>query len=176
MRARKLIPMELPMDLDDVRLIVKVLDESSGQYKDVVARYVESGAPYLEREYGSSRPEHTRYIAGTDIEIEWPEEEIEDFDRFESDTPRKYVDEVTYVPQIITQPVPASVVGEVQQKYDVLRASHEAKYMAKKVVEDARSVWYESRRLVTPQQQKAQYLIEQQKSQPSAQESKSSTW
>lgn len=153
MLARKITPMSIPFDLEDIRLVVQMKDTHTGNDVDVIARYLEGGDPTYEREYGSNVPTHTRYFAGTQIEIPWQEEEIDDYDRQEGDTPRKYVDEVTYVPQLLNAPVPASVAAELEKPRNHARGRHTDEYVARKIIEDARSIWYAQRRLITPTQQ-----------------------
>lgn len=149
--------MDLPISMDDVRLVFRPEDSN----KDVIVRYISGGDPEYVREFGSQIPEHTRYIAGTDTEIPWPTEVIADQERYPDDTPRLSVDHTSYTPAIMNPPFPASIADELMAKYRTDRIAHEDEYVAQKIVEDARSVWYESRRLITPKEQKLAQLAQQ---------------
>lgn len=157
--------MDLPFSIEDVRLVFRPEDSN----QDVIVRYISGGNPKYVREYGSQIPEHTRYIAGTSTEIPWPADVIPDQERGPNDTPRMSVDHFTYIPGIMNPPFPATVADELTSKYRHDRIRHDDDYVAQKIVEDARSVWYESRRLITPAQQKLEQLAEQRQKQEASQ-------
>lgn len=142
--------MELPLRFADVRLVVSITDPGTGGQKDAVGRHLRGGAPHYEREYGSNIPRHTRYIAGEDVEIAWPEAEIQEREAQPFDTTRRDVEDETYVPSISRNPILEGVQDELIRPYDRLRRRHDKDWIQRKIVEDARSAWYEQRRMVTP--------------------------
>ena len=149
-RVRKLNSLELPLKFSDVRLVVSMTDPETDVQKDAVVRHLRGGAPHYEREYGSNIPRHTRYIAGEDVEIAWPEAEIQAREAQPYDTTRRDVEDETYVPSIFRNPLQPGVENELIKPYDRSRRRHDKGWMQRKIVEDARSAWYEQRKLVTP--------------------------
>src|SRR5262245_17635794 len=118
-------PFPLPFPFDDVRLVVPLDDPDSGTVKDVVVKHVYGGEPILEQPYGSTTPKHTRYISGLDIEIPWPESEIPEYKDEAIDTLRYQVDEVTYLPSLLTLPFPRTLIDELKNKYSKFRTRHD---------------------------------------------------
>ena len=165
----------LALPLDDVRLVTKMYDPENDVEQDVIIRAMTKGTAeddFHEREVGSSLPYHTRYIAGTNYVIPWPEEEVETQQRHDCDTARKWVDEVTYIPEVgpgdASDPaMPKDVIGEVfdDKGTKLNQMNHEHKYVSLKVIEDARSDWYASpaRQLRTPMMEYIEHQKRRQK-------------
>ncbi|KIV88669.1 hypothetical protein PV10_08330 [Exophiala mesophila] len=147
---------EVPLPIQDVRLVFRhtIVDDSTGRIlkdRDVIVNHIRGGAPFLEREHGSNIPSHTRYIGGSDTEISWPQTDVQEFRTFDSDTRRREVEQVTHLPSIYDSPLPrSSVVDELISRYSNSRRWHEEEFVRMKIIEDARSRWYESRTLDTP--------------------------
>lgn len=154
MRARRVSSAEIPIPIDDVRLVFKPEDSE----KEVIVRYIEKGERFSswEQEPHSSLPRHRRYIAGTDMEIPYPQENIPEQPRYSVDTPRIVVTEngEVWTPGLLESPFAASIADELIPKYSRKRVVHEDSYITTKILEDARSAWYESRQLKTPTVQK----------------------
>jgi hypothetical protein len=148
---------ELPIPFDHIRLVYK----PAGSPKDVIVRAIETGEPRYYRVNGAKTPDYTRYVAGTNEVIPWPEERSHHGERELGDTVRLLVDEETYIPEVLNPPFPHSVANEIISKYSHKRMLHQNEWVAKKIVEDARSAWYESRTLLTPQQQYLEKLAKQ---------------
>lgn len=53
---------DLPIPISDLRLVVALTDDETGQSRDVVVRHMHMGAPYTERSPFSNLPKYTRYI------------------------------------------------------------------------------------------------------------------
>ena len=155
-RVRKMNSLELPLKFADVRLVVSMTDSQTGAQKDAVVRHLRGGAPHYEREYGSNIPRHTRYIAGEDFEIAWPDAEIQEREAQPYDTTRRDVEDETYVPSIFRNPLQPGVENELIRPFDRARRRHDKGWMQRKIVEDARSAWYEQRKFVTPYKQDMQ--------------------
>lgn len=149
-RDKKVAGMALPVRFADVRLVTPLKDPKTGHKRDVIVKLLRGGSPYQEREYGSNLPRHTRYIAGEDIEIAWPDAEIPEQERHPVDTARYDVEAETYLPSIFQPPLPGEVMDELREKYGRMRMRHDDEWMKKKIIEDARSAWYEQRKMVVP--------------------------
>ena len=151
-RIRPITSAELPVKVSDVRLVARLPDPRTGADRDVIVRYLRGGAPHYEREFGSNVPRHTRYIAGEDLDLEWPEASIQERERELYDTTRQMVEDETYLPSIHQNPMPAGVEHELMSRYSSKRSKHDTAYVERKIIEDARSAWYERRKLVTPRE------------------------
>lgn len=119
--------------------------------RDVLVDILVGDAPYIQREPGSSLPRHTRYAYGSEIEIPWPTVDVPAMRPFPGDTRRLEVEKRTYTPSVQRNPLPQlSIIDELRPKYRIDRMSHEHDYVRRKIVEDARSKWYEGRGINTP--------------------------
>ena len=133
-------------------------DEGGGIQKDCIIRNVVGGDPIVEQSYGTSTPEHTRYIAnggkeGEDDIIPWPTSRAADYRNEASDTFRLDVEQRTFVPTIIGyKPLPElSIIDELRNAFDVKRSRHREDWVEMKLKEDAMEAWKKKRRLLTPQ-------------------------
>lgn len=72
-----------------------------------------------------------RFIAGTDIELDWPEKEEEEHEDHDADTLRVTVDEVTFQRTLHNPPMPPMVIDELRNKYSKYRTRHDPEYIAK---------------------------------------------
>jgi len=143
-------PFPLPYPLDDVRLVVPLDDPDTGTVKDVVVKHVYGGEPILEHPYGSTTPRHTRYISGLNIQIPWPESEIQEYKDETIDTLRFQVDAKTHLPSILEPPMPKTVIDELRNKYSKFRTRHDPQWVKDKQEEADLEDWQRTRKLLTP--------------------------
>jgi hypothetical protein len=72
------------------------------------------------------------------------------------------VDKDTYRPSLFEPPIPVpSITEELTPKYKMDREWHEDHYVRMKVLEDARSKWYEQRKVQSPAEEAAEKRREQ---------------
>ncbi|GIK06861.1 hypothetical protein Aspvir_002513 [Aspergillus viridinutans] len=140
----------LPISLDDVRLVVALDDPETGVTRDVLVEHVYGGEPILERKYGTDTPKHTRYIAGEDIEIPWPRSEPATMKDEEWDTLRMEVETPTWIPSLHNAPFPPSVLDELRNPFSKYRTRHDPEWVESKKMEDLRKEYLQSRSLMTP--------------------------
>ncbi|KKK17775.1 KOW motif domain protein [Aspergillus ochraceoroseus] len=140
----------LPIPMDDVRLVVALDDPTTGLTRDVLVEHVYGGEPILEREQGVDIPRHTRYIAGENIEIPWPRSEPPTFKDEAWDTLRMEVETPTWLPSLQSAPFPASVLDELRNKFSKYRTRHDPEWVEQKRMEDLRREYLQSRSLLTP--------------------------
>ncbi|RJE23721.1 KOW motif domain protein [Aspergillus sclerotialis] len=136
-----------PISIDDIRLVVPL----SNPVKDVLVMHMYGGGPFLDREYGTDTPAHTRYVAGEDIEIPWPNPEAQNHQDKESDTLRLDVETLTWVPSLRKQPFPSSVLDELRNKYSKYRTRHDPNYVKEKKLEEYKQEYLQSMSLLTPE-------------------------
>ncbi|KIW31424.1 uncharacterized protein PV07_03074 [Cladophialophora immunda] len=145
--------LELPVPIADVRLVYRLTDPATGRDRDVVVKHIRGGAPYFQREPNSPLPRHTRYIAGEDVQIPWPEVEAPTYQAFEGDTTRYDVESQTWTPTIYQPPLPSQEIFDdltEDDKYRRDRAWHEDEYVRMKILEDARAEWFKERKIQGP--------------------------
>lgn len=142
---------EAPIHYKDVRLVVPMPDPVTGDLKDTIVANITTSGVFHNRQTGEY--EWTRYIAGTDTEISWPEKvEKEAFD-MPGDTRIMDVEVVSYAPTLLEPPFPPSVMDELRNKYSKFRTRHDPEFLAKiKQEEEAENTRLNSR-LRTPMQE-----------------------
>jgi large subunit ribosomal protein L24 len=142
-----------PLLIKDIALVVPLRDRATRKVKDTVVKHLRGGAPFPKPTYGSATPRHTRYIAGHDIPIPWPEDETPEKKDEDSDTLRIDVDDVSFSPSVDHIPMPESLIDELRNKYSRTRKVHTEEYIQQKMKEDAEEQWKRRRRMVLPQQE-----------------------
>lgn len=140
----------LPVALDDVKLVVALDDPATGSTRDVLVEHVYGGEPFLERPYGTDTPRHTRYIAGENIEIPWPRSDPAEQKDEEWDTLRMEVETPTWVPSLHNPPFPSSVLDEIRNKFSKYRTRHDPEWVEQMKLEDYKKEYLQSRSLLTP--------------------------
>jgi len=166
-KERPIMPFNKPIPIDDVRVVFrhKETDPVTGRLirdRDVLVDTIEGRGPYLERDDGSPLPRHTRYVADSKIEVPWPSVEPVQFAHYPGDTRRLELEKRTYTPSVRVDPLPhPSIIDQLRPKYRIDRLSHDYDYVARKIVEDARSKWFERRGIDTPAMELQQKLREQ---------------
>ncbi|PYH29694.1 mitochondrial 54S ribosomal protein uL24m [Aspergillus neoniger CBS 115656] len=140
----------LPLSIDDVRLVVALDDPVTGATRDVLVEHVRGGEPFLERDYGTETPRHTRYIAGEDIEIPWPRSDPAEMKDEAWDTLRMEVETPTWMPSLHYAPFPPSVLDELRNKFSKYRTRHDEEWVEARKMEDYRREYLQSRSLLTP--------------------------
>ncbi|KAK6376021.1 hypothetical protein LTS17_007272 [Exophiala oligosperma] len=154
--TRPVMSAPLPVPIDTVRLVHKLVDEATGRSRDVIVKHIRYGAPYFQRMPYSQLPRHTRYIAGEDIEIPWPEDDGPTYQAYDGDTLRLDVEAPTFTPSLYTAPLRPGIMDELRKdRYSPNRKWHEDDYVRMKILEDARASWYTERKVTTPKDELA---------------------
>jgi large subunit ribosomal protein L24 len=138
----------MPVSIDDVRLVVTLEDE--GRQYEVIAKHVYGGRPFLQRS-NAQTPKHTRYIAGENIPIPWPDEgRVDNMQDEEGDTSRKEVEHETWTPSIERPPFNPFILDELRNKFSKYRSRHDPMWLENRKLEDLREEYLKSRTLLTP--------------------------
>ncbi|KXT10040.1 hypothetical protein AC579_8657 [Pseudocercospora musae] len=113
--------------LEDVRLVFPLPDPKTGAPRDaVIDKLVEI-------------PGGRRAIAGANTIIPWPHRDTSrDYTDYDDDTVRMIVEERTFRPNLISPPMPLSVIDELRGRYSRFRTRHEYEYVQKKEAQDAK--------------------------------------
>ncbi|KAM3072762.1 hypothetical protein ACMFMF_007093 [Clarireedia jacksonii] len=126
-----------PISLKHVKLVTPLTDATTGVTRDVIVRKLAHHKMFHDRH--GQRTLWQRIIPGLNIVIPWPKRNPDSYPEkqdFPCDTLRREVEEMTFVPTLLTPPMPASVIDELRNKYSVFRTRHDPEYVAKKVAED----------------------------------------
>ncbi|KAI3552591.1 KOW domain-containing protein domain-containing protein [Colletotrichum filicis] len=118
-----------------IRLVHPIVDPATGVARDVVVRQLARGPVKWSRTTGWRA--WTRYIPGANIAIPWPEREAEVREDQPGDTLRLDAEAATFVPTLLSPPMPASVIDELRNKYSRFRTRHEDEYIMRKEAEEA---------------------------------------
>ena len=142
-------------------MVVPLRNDATGKVKDTVVKHLRGGAPFPKPAYGSATPRHTRYIAGHDTPIPWPEDETPERKAENSDTLRIDVDDVSFSPTVNHIQMPEGLIDELRNKYSKTRRLHAEEYIQQKMKEDAEEQWKRRRRMVLPQQEYWEQKVKQ---------------
>ncbi|KAI9882070.1 MAG: hypothetical protein M1823_006191 [Watsoniomyces obsoletus] len=126
--------MEAAVPLPSVRLIHKLEDPETGTIRDVVVQKIELRDVWHDRHLGIHR--RTRIIPGLEEQVPWPRKEPREEPEHDIDTLRLDVEAQTWVPTLLTPPMPTSVIDELRNKYSQFRDRHDEDFVAKKTAED----------------------------------------
>ncbi|KAI1260796.1 hypothetical protein F5Y18DRAFT_404567 [Xylariaceae sp. FL1019] len=121
--------LELPLPISAVRLVHPILDEATGQTRDVIINQILPQNLVTDRLTGERR--WNRVVPGLNISIPWPEKKPEEHPIHKGDTLRIDVEEKTFVPTLLRPPMPEKVIDELRNKYSRFRTRHEPEYIAK---------------------------------------------
>lgn len=127
------LPAEVP--LEDTRLVYQLRNEKTGALEDTIIERLEKRELQLSRKDKASKSamETTeRVVAGTDIVIPWPDQAEPETQEYEGDTTADLVDEVTFVPHLLTAPMPILLIDELRNKHSMFRTRYDDEYVAKK--------------------------------------------
>ncbi|KAH7356643.1 hypothetical protein BKA65DRAFT_495117 [Rhexocercosporidium sp. MPI-PUGE-AT-0058] len=123
-----------PISLKSVRLVVPYTNHKTGVCSDVIVKAISSTKPMFDRE-GKAR--WRRFITGLKVNIPFPKGPPKAVpEDFAADTLRVDVETKTFVPSLLTPPMPSSVIDELRNRYSVFRTRHEPEYIEKKQKEE----------------------------------------
>ncbi|KAF2809694.1 uncharacterized protein BDZ99DRAFT_444161 [Mytilinidion resinicola] len=145
----RISPVEVAVKYEDVRLIHTMEDPRTGTRRDVIVDEVEVRRIRINKNTGEKT--WVRFVPGTDSEIEWPYDDEPDLEDHHDDTLRLTVDKPTFVPTLLTPPMPPSVIDELRGKYSKYRTRHDEDYIARQVEkeqqENAKNNWASTMRM-----------------------------
>lgn len=128
------ISMEVAIPLPSLRLVHALTDPKTGKKRDVIVKKIVIRDAWFDRHLGVHRS--FRMIPGLDVEVPWPKKERKEPVEHDCDTLRLEVEAKTWVPTLLTRPMPSTVIDELRNKYSKFRSRHDEWYIAKKTAED----------------------------------------
>lgn len=131
---RPIRSIEQPISLKSVRLVVPITNKKTGVRRDVIVKAISSSKPMFDRE---GRARWRRFIPGLNIKIPFPKGPPQDVPEDQPwDTLRMDVEAKTFVPSLLTPPMPRSVIDELRNRYSIFRTRHDPEYLEKKQKEE----------------------------------------
>jgi large subunit ribosomal protein L24 len=152
--------MEASLPVSDIRLVVARENLETGITEDVIVEKVvvwskstvklkqtselwegmvvdnQTLIDEMERDGG-----RTRWIPSLNLHIPWPEKSPEEHKDYDADSLRINVDAKTWVPLLLSAPLPRGVIDELRNKYSKFRTRHDEDYLEKKRAQDAQEEW-----------------------------------
>ncbi|KAI1781153.1 hypothetical protein F4818DRAFT_398121 [Hypoxylon cercidicola] len=120
---------ELPLPISSIRLVHPIRDPATGVTRDVVINRLVHGTMVHDRVTGKKR--WSRIVPGLNVEVPWPKKDGRDFKDHKCDTLRIDVDDKTFVPTLLSPPMPESVIDELRNRYSRFRTRHDPEYVAR---------------------------------------------
>ncbi|KAH7319666.1 KOW motif-containing protein [Stachybotrys elegans] len=132
----------MPISIDSVRLVHPLTDPKTGVTRDVIINELRGTIPNMKSpnmsydrwEYGQKRD---RIVPGLNVVIPWPEVTPPKFETTKADTIRENVEDRTFYYNLLSPPMPESVLDELRNKYSKFRTRHEDWYVSQKEIEEA---------------------------------------
>jgi len=128
-------PYQAPIPVSSVRLVHPLPDPNTGAVRDVVIRELKAVGIIHDRP--TKTVTWTRIIPGENIRVPWPKIAPKQQPEYKGDTKRTDVEERTFVPTLLTPPMPEAVLDELRGRYSIFRTRHTPEYIAKKEAEEA---------------------------------------
>jgi large subunit ribosomal protein L24 len=130
---RPIRSIEKPISFSKVRLVYPLEDADTGTVRDVIVKEIAHSNIWFDK---SGKRSWSRIIPGLNVTIPWPKTSPQEFTEHPADTLRLEVETKTFMPTLLTPPMPGSVIDELRNKYSIFRTRHDPEYIAKKEAED----------------------------------------
>jgi large subunit ribosomal protein L24 len=130
---RPIRSIEKPVPFDKVRLVFPLPDKETGVTRDVIVKELVHARLWFEKGKASWK----RVIPGLNVTVPWPRVEPQEFKDHPGDTLRFEVETRTFMPTLLSPPMPGSVIDELRNRFSKFRTRHDAWYIEKKEAEEA---------------------------------------
>jgi large subunit ribosomal protein L24 len=132
---RPIRSVEQPVSFTKVRLVYPLEDTETGTTRDVIVKELVHSKIWFDK--FSGRRSWSRIIPGLNVTIPWPKNAPQERKDYAADTLRLEVETKTFMPTLLTPPMPGSVIDELRNKYSIFRTRHDPEYVAVKEAEQA---------------------------------------
>lgn len=160
------MPARLPISA--VRLVHPITDEASGITRDVIIRELRPVRIMPDRP--TRTVTWSRLVPGLNVTIPWPKYDRPKEEDNACDTLRIDVEERTFLPTLLSPPMPEGLINELRNQYSKFRTRHTEEYIEKKEAEVAeeRAQKEQHKAMLTPVQEfnRAQREIRRARGQP----------
>ncbi|KAF4451388.1 hypothetical protein F53441_5654 [Fusarium austroafricanum] len=132
----------MPLSIGSIRLVYPITNPETGITRDAIIHELKSIPPNMKSpnmsldrwEYGNK---WDRIVPGINVVIPWPEVEAPEFETFEGDSIREKVEERSFYYNLLSPPMPETVIDELRNKFSKFRTRHEDWYVQQKEMEAA---------------------------------------
>jgi len=131
---RPIRSVEKPVPFSKVRLVYPLEDSETGVTRDVIVKEIVHSNIWFDK---NGKRSWSRIIPHINVAIPWPKVAPKEYPEHPVDTLRLEVETKTFMPTLLTPPMPGSVIDELRNKFSVFRTRHDPEYIAKKQAEDA---------------------------------------
>lgn len=133
----------MPLSVSSIRLVYPITNPETGITRDVIINQLKAVPPNMQSESMSyDRWEYgrkwDRLAPGINVVIPWPEVEAPKYETWDADTTREIVEGRSFYYNLLSSPMPPSVIDELRNKFSKFRTRHEPWYIAEKEAEEAR--------------------------------------
>jgi len=130
----------MPLAIDAIRLVYPITNPETGTTRDVVIHELKAIPPNMKSPNMTlDRWEHgykwDRIVPGINVVIPWPEVQVPKAETFEGDTIRADAEERTFYYNLLSPPMPETIIDELRNKFSKFRTRHEDWYVQQKEAE-----------------------------------------
>ncbi|KAM0201762.1 hypothetical protein ACHAPI_001813 [Fusarium lateritium] len=132
----------MPISIGSIRLVYPIANPETGATRDVIIHELKAIPPNMKSPNMTlERWEHgnkwDRIVPGINVIIPWPEVEAPEYETYEDDSVRETVEDRTFYYNLLSPPMPETVIDELRNKFSKFRTRHEEWYMQQKEAEAA---------------------------------------
>ncbi|KAM0425223.1 hypothetical protein ACHAPT_009540 [Fusarium lateritium] len=131
----------MPISIGSIRLVYPITNPETGVTRDVVINQLKAVPPNMKSPNMTlDRWEHgkkwDRLVPGINVVIPWPAVEAPEYETHAGDTPREAVENRSFYYNLLSAPMPESVLDELRNKFSKFRTRHEEWYVQQKEGEE----------------------------------------
>ncbi|RSL69960.1 hypothetical protein CEP54_001999 [Fusarium duplospermum] len=130
----------MPISIGSIRLVYPITNSETGLTRDVVINQLKAVPPNMKSPNMTlDRWEHgkkwDRLVPGINVVIPWPAVEAPEYETHPSDTPREAAENRSFYYNLLSAPMPETVIDELRNKFSKFRTRHEEWYVQQKEYE-----------------------------------------
>lgn len=147
----------MPIVISAIRLVHPITNPDTGITQDVVINELKAVPPNMKSEnmtwdrwqYGNK---WDRVVPGINVVIPWPEVKPPELETTTADTVREQVEERSFYYNLLSSPLPETVIDELRNKFSRFRTRHEPWYIEREEAKMAERQhrWDSVRSMATP--------------------------
>ncbi|KAI8715774.1 hypothetical protein NCS52_01085700 [Fusarium sp. LHS14.1] len=130
----------MPISIGSIRLVYPITNSETGITRDVIINQLKAVPPNMKSpnmtldrwEHGKK---YDRLVPGINVIIPWPAVEAPEHVTHASDTPREAAENRSFYYNLLSAPMPETVIDELRNKFSKFRTRHEEWYVQQKEYE-----------------------------------------
>ena len=145
------LPWALPSPVEHTKVVAPIPDAKTGVPRDrIVANWKQTR---FRKDPVTNELLYDRVIPGLNLTVPFPETSKPEQVDHDDDTLRLSVEDETFVPSLLTSPMPEGVIDELRNKYSKFRTRHSEEFVAKKLDQQRLQEERKSRVAMTPMEE-----------------------